>query len=78
MKALRRIEEAIRDYSKAIEINPQNANAFYNRGLYYLIIIEGSALDDLGRKEDAIKDYSKAIEINPQNAYAFNNRGLYY
>ena len=35
LKALERIEEAIENYSKAIEINPQYANAYYNRGLHY-------------------------------------------
>ena len=29
---LGRTEEAIKDYSTAIEINPQYANAYYNRG----------------------------------------------
>ena len=33
-----RKEEAIKDYSKAININPQYANDFYYRGLYYLNI----------------------------------------
>ena len=35
LKALGRIEEAIKDYSKAIEINPQDDDAFKNRGLDY-------------------------------------------
>ena len=39
LKALGRIEEAIKDYSKAIEINPQDDDAFNNRGLDYWIII---------------------------------------
>ena len=58
---------AIADYTKAIEINPQNATAYNNRG---------SAKDDLGDYQGAIDDYDKAIEINPQNADAYNNRGV--
>ena len=35
---LGRKEEAIKDFTKAIDINPQDAIAFNNRGLSYLII----------------------------------------
>ena len=33
-----RTEEALIDYSKAIEINPQNINVYNNRGKLILII----------------------------------------
>ena len=56
---------AIADWSKAIEINPQNAIAYNNRG---------SAKDDLGDHQGAITDYTKAIGIDPQNANAYINR----
>ena len=36
---LGRKEEAIEDYAKAIDINPQDADTYNNRGLYYLIIL---------------------------------------
>ena len=58
---------AITDYDKAIEINPQDAGAYSNRG---------SAKDDLGDYQGAIVDYDKAIEINPQYASAYLNRGI--
>ena len=58
---------AISDWSKAIEINPQDAIAYYNRGL---------AKGDLEDYQGAISDYTKAIEINPQNANAYVNRGI--
>ena len=48
---------AIADFTKAIEINPQDAGAYSNRG---------SAKDDLGDYQGAIVDYDKALEINPQ------------
>jgi serine/threonine protein kinase/lipoprotein NlpI len=57
---------AITDYSKAIEINPKIANAYYNRG---------NARSDLGDKQAAIADFDKAIEINPRHTDAYNNRG---
>ena len=57
---------AIDDWSKAIEIDPQNAVAYYNRGL---------ANSNLKDYQAAIDDWSKAIEINPQHANAYHNRG---
>ena len=60
---------AIADYTKAIEINPYDADAYNNRG---------NARKNLGDKEGAIADYNKAIEINPYDAAAYGNRGLLY
>ena len=65
IKRFRKNEDAISDYTKAIEINPLYAHAYNNRGTCYYQHFLGILLDDLGRKEDAIKDYTKAIEINP-------------
>ena len=58
---------AISDYTKALEINPQYADAYYNMGIakYHLKDYYG-----------AISDYTKAIEINPKYAMAYNNRGI--
>ena len=63
---LGRIEDAINDYTKAINNNPQNASAYKHRGRYYFKSILGLALNQFGRKEDAINDYTKSIEIDPQ------------
>ena len=32
---LGRKKDAIKDYTKAIEINPEDADAYNNRGIYY-------------------------------------------
>ena len=56
---------AIDDYTKAIDVDPQNAYAYYNRG---------KAKYDLLDYQGAIADYTKAIEINPQHAVAYDNR----
>ena len=58
---------AVADYTKAIDINPQNSNAYSNRG---------AAKHDLKDYQGAIADWNKAIEINPQNADAYSNRGV--
>ncbi|REJ43634.1 MAG: tetratricopeptide repeat protein [Microcystis flos-aquae DF17] len=63
-------ELALSDYSKAIDINPNLADAYNNRGNLY---------KDLQKYDLALSDYSKAIDINPNDALAYNNRGnLYY
>ena len=54
------------DFTKAIELNPHQANAYHNRGWIK------NAKGDL---DGAFADYSKAIELNPQNAKAFHGRG---
>jgi hypothetical protein len=60
---------SIADFNKAIEINPSDADAYYNRGVVY----HGE-----GQYDQAISDYTKAIEIDPRYANAYNNRGLAY
>ena len=58
---------AIKDYTKAIKINPQYSDAYNKRGNVKL---------DLNLYKEAIKDYTKAIKINPQYGDAYYNRGL--
>ncbi len=62
-------DQAISDFSKAIEMNPRLAPAYSNRGAAYLY---------KGQYDRAILDLSKAIEINPWLAHAYNNRGWAY
>ena len=67
---LGQIVMAIEAYSHVIELNPNNPNAYNNRGVAY------SAKGDFDR---TIEDYTKAIELNPNYAVAYNNRGgVYY
>lgn len=58
---------AIEDYTKAIEINPNYANAYYNRGI---------AKKNLEDYYGAIADFSEAIELDPDDAAAYYNRGF--
>ena len=64
-----RFNEAISDYSKALEIDPGFAAAYNNRGIAYELI---------GQYDRAIYDYSKFIDLNPTDAVAYSNRGIAY
>jgi tetratricopeptide (TPR) repeat protein len=59
----------IEDYDEAIRLNPQDAEAHFNRGNAYYA---------LGELERAIEDYDAAIRLNPQLAEVYNNRGNAY
>jgi len=50
--------------NEAIEINPNYAEAYHNRG---------NAKYELKGYREAIQDYSKAIELEPKLAKAYNN-----
>jgi tetratricopeptide (TPR) repeat protein len=64
-----KIDLALNDFNKAIEINPQYAFAYAWRGYIF---------GKMGKGDSAIADYSKAIEIDPYYAYAYHCRGLEY
>jgi tetratricopeptide (TPR) repeat protein len=60
------VDEAITQFQKAIEINPDYAEA-----CYYL----GNALIQKGSVDEAITHYQKALQIKPDYAEAHNNLG---
>jgi tetratricopeptide (TPR) repeat protein len=66
---LKQYNHAVPDFTKAIELDPNDADAYNNRG---------SAYQDLGEYDQAIQDYSKSIELDPNSAVAYNNRGTVY
>ena len=60
---------ALADYNKAIELDPDDAIVYNNRGLLY----------KAQKKEDlALADFNKAIELNPKYVTAYTNRGSLY
>lgn len=60
-------DNAIFAYNKAIELNPQLAEAYNNRGIIY---------NSKGQYDLAIIDYNKVIELNPQNAKTYYIKAL--
>jgi len=65
--------DAIKAFSTAIELNPQFALAYRNRGIAHVI-----ATGILDNYSHALNDFDKAIELNPQYADAYYSRGLVY
>jgi len=60
-------QKALELVSKSIEISPQNAASYNNRG---------NALKELNQFESALASYDKAIAIEPNYAEAYRNRGI--
>jgi tetratricopeptide (TPR) repeat protein len=58
-------------YNKAIEINPEGAAFYVNRGL---------SMKHLGDQflEQALEDFNKAISLNPKDPKPYFNRGTIY
>lgn len=59
------LENALANYSRAIELNPDLGEAYFNRGLIYL---------QFGQREKAIDDLSKAGELGVMDSYSIIKR----
>lgn len=62
-------DDAIKDFTKVIELNQNYVYAYNNRGFCY---------KNNGQYDNAIKDFTKAIELKPDYAYAYDNRADAY
>jgi tetratricopeptide (TPR) repeat protein len=60
------MDKALEEVEKAIELNPQNKLAIYNRGFFHY---------QMGNLKPALADYEKAIELDSQYAYPYGGRG---
>ncbi|HTA61728.1 MAG TPA: tetratricopeptide repeat protein [Bacteroidia bacterium] len=66
---LEKNEEAIRNCSEAIKLDPNYSSAYLNRGLLKC---------KLSKNEDALLDLNKAISINPKDPDSYMNRSIIY
>ena len=62
-------KEAIEFLKKAIELNPEFSEAYYNLGISY---------ERLGKHKDAIEMLKKTIELSPDNPNAYYALGYVY
>lgn len=62
-------EDALKDFERAIEIDPNRAGGYLGKA---------NALNILGRYEEAIDFYNRAIAIDPKLANAYVNRAIAY
>lgn len=66
-EAVEHMELAVADYTSAVELDPQYAKAYNNRG---------NAHASLGDTDSALSDYDKALELDARLILAYFNRGL--
>jgi hypothetical protein len=66
---LRRYDEAIADFSKAIAVFPTDELVYGNRGMSYYY---------LGKYQEAIQDFNRALAIKPDNRRYYYDRALAY
>jgi len=66
---VRKYDEAISEFNKAIELNPNTAEAYFNRGHVYGF---------KGNPDQSISDFTKAIGINPNFVDAYKMRASAY
>lgn len=62
-------QEAIANYTRSLEFNPQSAVTYNNRAILY---------QQQGDYLPALADYDRAIDLEPDYAPAYNNRGIVY
>ncbi|MGO9597505.1 MAG: tetratricopeptide repeat protein [Isosphaeraceae bacterium] len=60
-------DSAIRDFSKAIELNPKYAGAYLDRGI---------SLTAKGKLREAIADLREAIKLDPKYSFNYNALGV--
>ncbi len=60
-------EKAVKTYDRAIALDPDFADAYYNRGL---------AKIHLKEFQEAIEDFDKAITLKPDDIFCYLNRGV--
>jgi len=66
---LKKYDNALDDFTKSLDINPDNAETLSSRGEVYRTT---------GKYENALSDLNKSLSIEPTNAWALSCRGSVY
>jgi len=69
LSSMRRYQQALEDFTQAIELLPDWDELHYNRGACHI---------ELGEYDKAIVDFSQSLRLKPEDARAYNNRGVAY
>lgn len=64
-----KIDEAIAEMNRSVEMMPDFAGCYYRRGFYK---------DNANMTDDAIEDYTMALSLDPNHTYAYLGRGDQY
>ena len=70
------LDSAIEEYTSAISLNPDYAEAYNNRGISYYN--RGPMTSDRGQFEQAMKDFSKVIALKPESYSAYFAQGAIF
>ena len=62
---MKRYDEALADFTRAIELDPANAEAVHSRALTY---------QAMERYDDALADHTRAIQHDPEKAWYVASR----
>ena len=65
----KKLDEAIKNYDKALSLNPNLTEALFNKGI---------CLCNLDKKKEAIEIFNKALEINQNEPELYLQRGYCY
>lgn len=63
------LEKAAEEFKKAIELNPNYADAYHNLGNTYI---------NMNKKQEALEVFKKAVEINPNLWQSYQNMAVIY
>ena len=67
LRSQRGVPRAIEDYTRALELAPELAEAWYNRGCAWY---------EVGELDKATTDLTRAIELSPANGLYYGQRAL--
>jgi len=66
---MKRYEEALRDFTQAIVLDPNAPKSSAQRGMTYLL---------MGKNEEALQDFNHAFILNSDSSWRFYRRSLAY